>query len=700
MMADGEDPWAVFRDPRLPPPVVMTPEMRDQPPTVVPAPGQPDAWAQFRVAPPAAPAAPPLDKYQQAAKETYDRSMAAGAPQPGYADRAALGAGLGWTDEFVAAGTTPIEMYRHGTWDPREGYNYAKALSDQYAAKTKENTKGFWGGAAELAGGLSTGAGVFGGPKAAAVPMVEDASKGAKTAYNYGSNILKGAGFGAVAGAGEGNTAEERIAHAKMGGVLGGGAAAALPLVGPVANWGGRILQMSRLRAADNVSIEQVEKMARDSGQTMDQVLQKIANAHAAGQTEYTLADALGKEGQRGLAAVAKQPGPARERVTEALTTRDLGMPIRVGSQVGTALGAPASAKQATTALIDQAETAARPLYQRAEQVGHPVWNNVMEDIFKTPEAKAGLAEGVAVQRIRNAGTNAPFNPEDAAITGFDKAGDPIISGVPNMKTIHTLKVGLDGLIEKETDAITGKMTNRGAALVGMKNRLLEQVDAMNPAYAEARREFAGPMAVKDAVQTGREMPTRGRHTDTLQAFEAMPPTEQQGVRIGYADAVRDPLERTGNMPTILREKSPKGVAELDRLSLYQGPRQPGQPDQLRQFLNREEDMQRTSKAALGGPATAENLADMASAPAGGEVVGMITNAAHGNPGGFIRNAYEFGLRASKGQSESQRDAIAKVLLAKESDETRQIADRIAAYDLGRRGVNPWTGRYRIPQGQ
>jgi uncharacterized spore protein YtfJ len=680
----------------------MSPDMRDQPPTVVPAPGQPDAWAQFRVAPPQAPVAPPPDKYQQAATETYDRALKAGAPLGGVSDyttRAGLGSGMNWTDEGLAALSTPIEMYRHGTTDIGEGYNYAKALSDLYAGKTRESTKGFWGGAAELTGGLSSGAGVFGGPRATALA---GATKGEEAARQYGLNVVKGIGFGGAAGAGEGNTAEERIAHAKMGGVLGGGLAAVLPAVAPVLNWGGRILQMSRLRAADNVSIEQVEKMARDSGQTMEQVLQKVADAHASGQTGYTIADAIGKEGQRGLAGVAKQPGPARERVTEALTTRDLGMPYRVGSEVGKALGAPTTAKAAQEGLVQQAETNAGPLYEKSMNPGYPVWNDVMKDIFTTPEAKAGIREGVAVQRIRNAGTGTPFNPEEAAITGFDKAGDPIISGVPNMKTIHTLKVGLDGLIEKETDAITGKMTNRGAALVGMKNRLLEQVDAMNPAYAEARREFAGPMAVKDAVQTGREMVTRGRPDDTLRAFEGMPPTEQQGVRIGYADAVREPLEKTGNYPGILREKSPKGEAELDRLSLYQGPRQVikgvEQPDQLRKFLNREEEMQRTSKAALGGPATAENLADMASAPAGGEVVGMITNAAHGNPGGFIRNAYEFGLRASKGQSESQRDAIAKVLLAKESPEVTQIADRIAQYNLGRRGYVPWTGKYRLPE--
>jgi hypothetical protein len=229
---------------------------------------------------------------------------------------------------------------------------------------------------------------------------------------------------------------------------------------------------------------------------------------------------------------------------------------------------------------------------------------------------------------------------------------------------------------------------------------MLDEMTTTNPLYGEANAAFAGPMRVKEAVEQGREMASRGRFEDTVPAFQSLPPAEQQGVRIGYADAVRAPLEKTGNYPTILREKSMKGSNELANLSLYQGPQMPGRPDQMRQFLNREEEMQRTSKAALGGSSTAENLADITSAPGGGEAVGMITSAAGHSPGGFIKNATEFLLRASKGESEKQRDAIAKMLLTREPDATANVINQLADYNLRRRGVNPWTGQYRFPEGQ
>ena len=133
-----------------------------------------------------------------------------------------------------------------------------------------------------------------------------------------------------------------------------------------------------------------------------------------------------------------------------------------------------------------------------------------------------------------------------------------------------------------------------------------------------------------EAVLTGEGMAGRGRAADTVPAYQALPPTEQQGVRIGYANRVLDPLERTDNPPTILRAKSPKGVAELEAMSQYQGPRQPGAPDPLRQFLTREEEMQRTGIHALGGPATAENLADIGARPGGAEALGLIQSAANG----------------------------------------------------------------------
>jgi hypothetical protein len=588
-------------------------------------------------------------------------------------------------------------MVRRGV-NPAEAYRYAKAEQDLAAEKTAEKTAGPLGMAAEVAGGLATGAGVFGGARAATIPFTSRAlPQAAVGPYNYARNVLKGGAIGAAAGSGEGNTFDERFGGAQMGGVIGGGISAALPVIGSAASTTGRILQTPRLRDPQNIATEQVAKVYRDSGENLTDVVQRMANARAAGQPDYMLADALGKEGTRKLAAQAKTPGEARDTISDYLAKRNKNLPINTGDEVGRAMGAPMSAAAATESLIDKASREAAPLYRKAESV--PTWSNKLQEFLDNDLAKQGLAAGRKIQDIRAAGTGRPANATDAVITDFNPAVDASISGVPNMKVINQLKVGLDRMIESEVNPATGRVNAMGSAIRDYKNRLLAEVDAINPAYKEARNIYRGSMEVKDAVEFGRDMATRGRHVDTVPEFKAMSHAEQQGARIGYADKIREGLEKN-RYPTALQGDVPKGVHELDALSLYQGPRQPGRPDQLRQYLNRNEEMRATSKAAIGGSSTAENLADITSAPGGAELVGAIGSAAHGNPFGVARNAYELFLRGAKGESEAQRSAIAKMLMAREPADVQEAAKRIAEHNLRRRGYNPWTGSVRLPEGQ
>ena len=626
---------------------------------------------------------PPPDKYRQAAIEYRDRAIKAGIPQDeGYTARLTQGATLGWGDEAVAGLMAVPEALSRGVSLP-EAYNYTKARQDLALEKARENT-GALGTAAEIGGGLVTGSGAT----TAQVPS---------RAWNYIKGIATGAGLGATAGAGQGTNLDERIAGAEMGGVLGGATGAALPIVTGVAKYAARPF-VQPLRNPENIAMGEVAKTARDSGRTFPEMAQDISDANAAGQADYTLADAMGHEGQRKLTGQVKQPGPARQYADEMLRARDLNMPNRVGDQLEQTLDAPQSAKQATDALITKAQTESRPFYQAAEDV--PTWSDKLQEFYNDPIAKQGLAHGVQIQRIRNAGTDTPFNPTDAMITGFNEAGEPIITGVPNMKTLNTLKTGLDRMISDNVNPNTFKLNDMGSALTGYKNRMLSEVDAINPDYAKARSIYRGPMEIKDAVRTGSEMPTRGRAVDNVAAFNAMPLSEQQGARIGYADTVRGQLEK-GNIPPILREKNTKGMAELANMSLYQGPQLPGRPDQLRQFLNREETMQRTSRAALGGPATAENLADMGGkSDVAGNAVALAGNALHGNAMGMMRSGAQLAGNLFTGNTEGQRNAVTRMLLLNNPEDVSALASRIQEYDLRRRGFNPWTGRSRNPEGQ
>jgi len=681
------DPWSVYRSPGTASPVVSTP-------------GAPQSMT-----------ASPEDKYRAAAIEERDRALKLGIPlQEGYTSRLARGVGMGWTDELMAAGATPFEMIKRGLTDPREAYRYTKARENLRGEQTDVNTRGALGTGAEVLGSLATGGGVLGaGERAAAarIPFTAGAQIPANV-VNWGSNVAKGAGLGAFSGAGEAKDVEGIPKGMLMGGVLGAGIGGALPGVATIAGQGLRTLQMPRLRDPQNIAIEHVAKVARDAGVEPAEIVRRVADANAAGQP-YAVADALGKEGQRKLTAMAKVPGPQREAITEALVARDLNMPTRTGEEVGRALGAPTTARAAQDELITQAGARAAPIYREAEQ--HPTWSNRLQEFISDPIAQQGLRHGVELQRLRTVGTDRPFRPQDAMITDFNAAGEPVWSGVPNMQTLNTLKTGLDRMVEANTDTVTGRVNAQGHAIMGFRNRMLEEMDAINPTYRRARATYAEPMQVRDAVTTGREMATRGRAADNIETFRNMAPPEgtrtvagvnpeQQGVRIGYADALRGQMERTGNLPTGLREKSTKGAQELSELSLYQGPNRPGEPDQLRKFLNREEQMQRTSKAALGGSSTVENLADVAAAPGGGDALGLVSSAASGDAMGIVRKLAGMVPGALKGESEAQRVAITNALLSRDPTRVQEMADRIAAHELRRRGVNPWTGTARYPVGQ
>lgn len=707
-------------------------------PTAAAASVAPSDWT---VVPPGGGANTPVtgDKYQQAAAaELAALDKTNSAPSTGYGARAMRGATLGWNDELRAAISTPLEMYRHGVGSPIEGYRYAKAVEDALARRTDENTAGVGGTLAEIGGGLVTGAGAFGGaarPTVAtvgqALPRImgtgaalggvagagnaqtladvpTEAGKGAamggllsgalgvpgatgpgripfthaavpETLVNVGRRGLQGGVVGGTLNAARSDTPDDipgNFAAGAAGGAILGGA---LPLIGPVMSQTARTLQMPRLRDPEVIATRELADVARRARMSPQEAADEVARAHAAGQGEYTLADALGIEGQRKLAAMRKTPGSQRDIITDYLTQRNLDMRPNVGARVGEALGAPQSALQAEEALLGQAQAQAAPLYRQAMQV--PVTSPQLREMLDLPVMRAGLRAGLEQQEMSTAGTAQPFLPIHAAVVGYDNAGMPIIRGVPNMTTLHTAKVGLDNMIDSAVNPATGRPNIQGRALMALRSNFLNQIDQMNPAYAAARRAYAGPMQVRDAVDTGVDMARRGRPGDTVPAFQAMPQAQQQGARIGYADAIRDPLERGGNYPNILKQKSQKGVDELNALSLHHGPYQPGRTDPLREYLNRVETMGETSKAALGGSPTAENLADMADTTGTMQALGLAGHAVTGNLPAAIRSGLGLAQAIGRGENEAQRVAITRMLLANDPAAARAVAARINAHN-------------------
>ena len=128
----------------------------------------------------------------------------------------------------------------------------------------------------------------------------------------------------------------------------------------------------------------------------------------------------------------------------------------------------------------------------------------------------------------------------------------------PICVTLQALKVGLDNIIESRVNPATRKLNAKALPLTAYKNRLLGKSTSINPVYREARLPIADLWKSRTPCEPGRRW-SPGRPAGHRPWLQGVPAAEQQGVRIGYADKVREQLERTGNIPSILREKVPKG---------------------------------------------------------------------------------------------------------------------------------------------
>jgi len=451
---------------------------------------------------------------------------------------------------------------------------------------------------------------------------------------------------------------------AVKGGALGGAIGGALPVAGSVAKTALSPVISNVLARVDpeGSARARLARALSESGMTAGQVGDEVSNAANAGQGVYTVMDAMGNPGQRLASTVARAPGEGRTQMVEFLNDRQAGQGARVGEQIDTALGTGPTAKQSAADLVQQGADASRPLYEQAMKKG-PVWDNRIQEFLDEPILKQGLATGVKMQRLEALAKGEKFNPHDYAITDFDAAGDPIISGVPNMRTLQAAKIGLDNLVEQHTDPVTGRMTQMGRAINGVRKSFLDKLNSYNPAYAEANAAYAGPAQIRDAIETGQQAATRGRAADNLDTFGKLNPPSQQGYRIGYADTLQNQIERGAEGRNAVRPlTSEKARTELGALSLHNGPYMPGQADTLQQRLAREMQMFETRNAALGGSKTADNLADEAAA---GIDPRIFWNALHGNFMGAAANAVHAGKNVLSGNTPAVRSEMAKLLMAR-----------------------------------
>ena len=606
--------------------------------------------------------AQPPDKYQQAAIDESAR-LPSSAQETGYTRRLTHGATLGADSTILAGLETPLEMIRHGTFDPTEGYNYAKAREDYSLDQSRKNT-GMLGTAAEALGGAVSAGGLAKGGVTAAGLLPEGAGWLAKTA----AGAADAAGMGGFSGAMEGNGLNERAQNAATGAAVGGAIGATLPGVLAAAKFLATPItsQISARMNPTAYAQAQVARAISEGKMTAHDIEIALQHADTEGQGVFTVADALGNPGQRLLSTVARSPGEGRTAVVEAMDSRQGDQGRRLTGALREGFDAPQTAEQTRQAMVKQAGDEANINYAPVKAETQPI------DV-SAPVAIANRAISPAADTLAVAQGAVPT--DIAARSGIERSEsairDPIGQAVSEARsylaspTLTSSNVGKAFRAKTNIDQMIAKATdNKQGALVGelmpIRNALDEQLARSSPNYAKARDAYRVRQQRIGALDTGKELGAKQVNPeDAINQFNQFDPQGQQAFRVGYADPQISQVQNAA----FGTNKARPFTSDATRQEFNAFAASPGRAGTLQRQIGRENTMFQTRNQALGGSRTVENLNDDAAMGVRPEVMGVIKNVMTGNFGGAVKTALSAGQNALTGNTPAVRQQVANILL-------------------------------------
>jgi hypothetical protein len=587
------------------------------------------------------PSAPAPDKYQQAALEERDALKAKGIDTgAGLTRRLMQGATLNFGDEIMAGLSTPLEMVKRGTFDPREGYNYAKAREDLIMDDARKNT-GVLGTAAEIGGGVGTGAAALGAGLTFARGLAPNAGLLGRSLASAGDS----AAFGALSGAGDGGSIGERFNNSLLGGAAGGAVGAAAPAVTSLIGQAASPI-ISNIRARLNpqgYAQSQVARAIQESGAAPNDLSLRMVQAANEGQGVFTLADAMGNSGQRMLSTVARAPGEGRTAVVNALEGRQADQGRRVAAALSEGFDAPQTATQRRTAMEAARDATADLEYGAARTNARPVdVSNVLARIDQEV-APYGVPHDVT-------------SPDSitAALVGIRRQLANDRGSANDFNLVQRVRQEVADMAQTARQSGQG---NRARLLGQVARELDTSLEASSAGYQQANRNFAQASRDIEAIDAGRAAAMRGRPEDTVPAFQRLTQEGQRAFRSGYADPL---IEQAQGAAYGVNKARP---LTSDAFAYEAQAMAPGNA-MMQRRLARENTMFETRNQALGGSRTADNLADAEAMGVNPTLVGQVLS---GNWSGALRTALASGQNALTGNTAQVRQAVADILLQRGS---------------------------------
>ena len=454
-----------------------------------------------------------------------------------------------------------------------------------------------------------------------------------------------GAASGAVSGAGyapEGGKADAALA----GGAVGGVAGAALPLMmrgaGNVGSYArerffpteqvvedraaGKIL--GALKESGIQPVDLVTKMTDDKVMGVPSVLANVDPGLA--DLAEAVAQRSGKSARQVESALLAQKAGGRERAVQQ---------VRKGMQSG-------DYYEDMKTLQDEMRARAKDAYGKAYADGVVTDPDVLK-FLRLPQFQAAQKE--AAKNLAIEGKK--FNPNRLSV-----------------ETLDNIKRGLDDLIEKETDAVTGKVTNRGRLLIESKSKYLAELDRVSPDYREARRIYAGDAEMQNAFRTGMNDWKNMDHEQVVRRVAEMSDGEKHAMRTGVARQlyaqVMNPSNNLNAAQRII------GAPEM-RAKLQPMFDNPGEYRLFEAALKRESELYHQANRILGGSQTARRT-QMREMLEGDNTGGVLADAVIGGPSNSLVNMVVTMFRGAK-LPEHTADRLAKMLMSSDPADVAQV---------------------------
>ncbi|MBL4858971.1 MAG: hypothetical protein JKY36_07240 [Erythrobacter sp.] len=259
------------------------------------------------------------------------------------------------------------------------------------------------------------------------------------------------------------------------------------------------------------------------------QIAQNLSRAGDLG-VPMTLADASPELRSLGGSAVRFSPTTAGQ-ARDVFAMRNQGQGDRLAEAVARDLGPVENIPQRSEDLLQQARAQAAPLYEQAYAA--PGAENIdLSDLVGRPTFDKALRE--AYSEVLDEGI-------DPSAAGLELVGEDVLLASPSWQSMDLAKRGLDNIIERGIRQ--GDMPEVRRAQQ-MKQALLSRMDEANPAYAQARQAYAGPVQERGFMEQGQQ--AYNARPDQLGVdIQGLTPEQQAQMRLGYQSEI---MGRAGNL--------------------------------------------------------------------------------------------------------------------------------------------------------